>query len=260
MRGISMIPFRVQPGCMSLAQCGSAECVAETECPDAVAFAPSRLVWGRTGFIADAGGGNRTHTLLREPDFESGASASSATPAIEWLKLYAKNHAVKSGRRRDWQRTTKLRIYLRRCRRAAEIPEWFDLWWANVYALTYMATVKKQSLAGGSADRMFRAFSDRTRLRILHLLLNGELCVCDIVRVLEMSQPKISRHLAYLRKSGLVQARKDGLWMHYKLVPADDDFHQSLMNCLRQCFKAVPELQRDQKRLGPQACGPECCD
>ncbi len=107
---------------------------------------------------------------------------------------------------------------------------------------------------------MFRAFSDSTRLRILHLLLNGELCVCDIVRVLEMSQPKISRHLAYLRKSGLVQARKDGLWMHYKLVLADDDFHQSLMNCLRQCFKAVPELQRDQKRLAKDACGPKCCD
>ena len=106
---------------------------------------------------------------------------------------------------------------------------------------------------------MFRAFSDRTRLRILHLLLDGELCVCDIVRVLEMSQPKISRHLAYLRRAGLVQARKDGLCMHYKLIPADDDFHQSLMNCLRSCFNTVPELMLDRKRLGAKACGPECC-
>lgn len=136
----------------------------------------------------------------------------------------------------------------------------FDLSSACVYALAYMVKAVKQSVAGGSADRMFRAFSDRTRLRILHLLLDGELCVCDIVRVLEMSQPKISRHLAYLRKSGLVQARKDGLWMHYKLVSADDDFHQSLINCLRNCFKAVPELMLDRKRLGPAACGPECCD
>ena len=135
-----------------------------------------------------------------------------------------------------------------------------DLSSAGVYALAYMVKAVKQSVAGGSADRMFRAFSDRTRLRILHLLLDGELCVCDIVRVLEMSQPKISRHLAYLRKSGLVQARKDGLWMHYKLVSADDDFHQSLINCLRNCFKAVPELMLDRKRLGPAACGPECCD
>ncbi len=123
-----------------------------------------------------------------------------------------------------------------------------------------MKLVAKQSGAGSSADRMFRAFSDRTRLRILHLLLDGELCVCDIVRVLDMSQPKISRHLAYLRRSGLVQARKDGLWMHYKLVPADDDFHQSLINCLRHCFDAVPELKRDRKRLERPGCGPECCD
>ncbi|MGC8624656.1 MAG: ArsR/SmtB family transcription factor [Phycisphaerae bacterium] len=121
-----------------------------------------------------------------------------------------------------------------------------------------MSEAVKQSVAGGTTDRMFRAFSDRTRLRILHLLLDGELCVCELVRVLEMSQPKVSRHLAYLRRSGLVQARKDGLWMHYQLVPADSDFHQSLINCLRHCFDAVPELKRDRKRLGA-ACGTECC-
>ena len=129
----------------------------------------------------------------------------------------------------------------------------------HVYAKTYMTRIVKQSVANGSADRMFRAFSDRTRLRILHLLLDGELCVCDLVRVLQISQPKISRHLAYLRRSGLVRARKEGLWMHYQLVPADTDFHQSLINCLRHCFDTVPELKRDRKRLGPQACGPECC-
>ncbi len=62
------------------------------------------MVTNNFGFPADAGGGNRTHTLLREPDFESGASASSATPAIQWLKLYAKNHAVKSSRQAGRQR------------------------------------------------------------------------------------------------------------------------------------------------------------
>jgi ArsR family transcriptional regulator len=139
------------------------------------------------------------------------------------------------------------------------VPGGLDLPGNFVYAIAYMARVVKQSVVGGSADRMFRAFSDRTRLRILHLLLDGELCVCDLVRVLQISQPKISRHLAYLRKSGLVQARKDGLWMHYQLVPADSDFHQSLIDCLRHCFNAVPELKRDRKRLGPEACGPECC-
>src|SRR5438045_3748936 len=91
-----------------------------------------------------------------------------------------------------------------------------------------------------SPDLLFRAFSDRTRLRILNLLRTGELCVCDIVRVLALPQPKISRHLAYLRKAGLVKARKEGLWMHYQLAPAKDEFHENLMKCLACCFGTVP--------------------
>ena len=105
-----------------------------------------------------------------------------------------------------------------------------------------------------SVDLMFRAFSDRTRLRVLHLLREGELCVCDIVRVLELPQPKISRHLAYLRKAGLVTARKEGLWMHYQLAPASGEFHQSLLNCLACCFASVPELARDGRKLKGKCC------
>jgi ArsR family transcriptional regulator len=113
-----------------------------------------------------------------------------------------------------------------------------------------------------SVDLMFRAFSDRTRLRLLHLLRGGEVCVCDLVRVLEVPQSKVSRHLAYLRKAGLVAARKEGLWMHYRLAPATTEFHRSLLNCLACCFTAVPELARDMQRLGRSAinaCGPDCC-
>jgi ArsR family transcriptional regulator, arsenate/arsenite/antimonite-responsive transcriptional repressor len=105
-----------------------------------------------------------------------------------------------------------------------------------------------------SVDFIFRAFSDRTRLRILSLLRNGELCVCDIVRVLDLPQPKISRHLAYLRKAGLVTARKEGLWMHYALAPASNEFHKSLLNCLTCCFSAVPELDRDVRKLKVAGC------
>jgi ArsR family transcriptional regulator len=105
-----------------------------------------------------------------------------------------------------------------------------------------------------SVDLMFRAFSDRTRLRILNLLRDGELCVCDIVRVLDLPQPKISRHLAYLRNAKLVRARKEGLWMHYQLAPAATEFHQSLLNCLACCFAAVPELARDLKKLDRKCC------
>jgi ArsR family transcriptional regulator len=101
----------------------------------------------------------------------------------------------------------------------------------------------------GSVDRMFRAFSDRTRLRILHLLLPGELCVCHIVDVLDLSQPKISRHLAYLRRTGLVLARKEGLWNYYRLAPAESAFHEKLLQCLGTCFREVPELTQDGRRL-----------
>jgi DNA-binding transcriptional ArsR family regulator len=70
--------------------------------------------------------------------------------------------------------------------------------------------------------RMFAAFSDRTRLRLLNLMNGREVCVCYFVEILGQSQPKISRHLAYLRNAGLVKARRDGKWMHYRLeTPAD---------------------------------------
>jgi ArsR family transcriptional regulator, arsenate/arsenite/antimonite-responsive transcriptional repressor len=106
---------------------------------------------------------------------------------------------------------------------------------------------------------MFRAFSDRTRLRILNLLKGGELCVCDLVRVIDAPQPTISRHLAYLRKAKLVIARKDGLWMYYELAPAQNDFHRKLLECLSCCFGDVPELARDAKRLKKACCEDDKC-
>lgn len=109
---------------------------------------------------------------------------------------------------------------------------------------------------------MFRAFSDRTRLRLLHLLRGGELCVCDLVGVLAVPQPKVSRHLAYLRKAGLVLARKEGLWMHYRLAPAGNAFHRKLLECLANCFQAVPELAEDEAKLRGSKCSGgsgSCC-
>ena len=98
-------------------------------------------------------------------------------------------------------------------------------------------------------DRMFRAFSDRTRLRILHLLKeHEEVCVGDLVAVLRAPQTTVSRHLAYLRKAGLVRVRKDGVWKHYSLTPADGRFHTGLLRCLGGCFDEVPELASDRKR------------
>jgi ArsR family transcriptional regulator len=105
-------------------------------------------------------------------------------------------------------------------------------------------------------DLMFRAFSDRTRLRILHLLLRGEMCVCDIVNITRVSQPTASRHLAYLRRSGLITKRRQGLWAYYKLTPATSAFHRSLIGCLKKCFRDVPELAGDAKRASSSCCGP----
>jgi ArsR family transcriptional regulator len=103
--------------------------------------------------------------------------------------------------------------------------------------------------AATGVDRMFRAFSDRTRLRILHLLKDhGEVCVGDLVAVLRTPQTTVSRHLAYLRRAGLVRVRKDGLWKHYSLVPPDGRFHSGLLQCLGGCFEEVRELAADRKR------------
>jgi ArsR family transcriptional regulator len=101
---------------------------------------------------------------------------------------------------------------------------------------------------------MFRAFSDPTRLRILNLLLHGESCVCDIVNILDVPQPTASRHLAYLRRAGLVESRRDGLWMHYRLAPARSAFHKKLIECLGCCFHDVPQLIKDAKRLKRKKC------
>jgi ArsR family transcriptional regulator len=105
-----------------------------------------------------------------------------------------------------------------------------------------------------SVNLMFRAFSDRTRLRILHLLLRGEMCVCDIVTIIQVPQPKASRHLAYLRRAGLIQKRKQGLWAYYTLTAPGSSFHGSLIKCLKECFRDVPELARDAKRALHSCC------
>ncbi|MHB2026519.1 MAG: ArsR/SmtB family transcription factor [Elusimicrobiota bacterium] len=105
---------------------------------------------------------------------------------------------------------------------------------------------------------MFRAFADETRLRILHLLTRGELCVCDMVHVLKLPQPKVSRHLAYLRRAGLVLDRKEGLWKHYSLSKPQGKFHRGLIGCLIGCFAEVDALSRDianlKKKRGSRPC------
>jgi len=97
---------------------------------------------------------------------------------------------------------------------------------------------------------LFRAFADATRLRILSLLLErDEICVCDLCEVLGEIQPKVSRHLAVLRRAGLVEVRSQGKWKYYKLAEPPSALHASLLRCLGSCFGEFQELARDRARL-----------
>jgi ArsR family transcriptional regulator, arsenate/arsenite/antimonite-responsive transcriptional repressor len=108
-------------------------------------------------------------------------------------------------------------------------------------------------------DIKFRAFSDRTRLRILYLLQDGECCVGDLVAILGIEQPSASRHLAYLRRAGLVSVRKAGTWSFYQLAPAVEPFHVKLLECLACCFAQVPEIRADQRRANKVRRAGGCC-
>jgi ArsR family transcriptional regulator len=81
-------------------------------------------------------------------------------------------------------------------------------------------------------EQVFKAVADQTRLRILALLADGEVCVCDIQAALGVPQPRVSRHLAYLRRMGLVVDRKEGLWVYYRLADADDPVVRMLLGAV----------------------------
>ena len=95
----------------------------------------------------------------------------------------------------------------------------------------------------------FQAFADPTRLRLLHLLQQGEICVCHLVEILAAPQPKISRHLAILRRAGLVTARVEGPWRHYALPARPEGLARTLLGCVGRCLGEVEELQEDLRRL-----------
>ena len=100
-----------------------------------------------------------------------------------------------------------------------------------------------------SLEALFKALADGTRLRILGLLLDGEVCVCHIHESLGLPQPKISRHLAYLRRTGLVEARKDGLWVHYRLARMDDPVMRALVDAVGHAIGHVASGEKDRRRL-----------
>ena len=105
--------------------------------------------------------------------------------------------------------------------------------------------------------RLFRALADPTRLRLLNLIGNREICVCYFVEILGMSQPKISRHLAYLRRAGIVTARRDGKWMHYRLAIPRDVAAAAILQDTVKNLARKPEMQRDIAKLSSACCQPQ---
>jgi ArsR family transcriptional regulator, arsenate/arsenite/antimonite-responsive transcriptional repressor len=106
-------------------------------------------------------------------------------------------------------------------------------------------------------SELLAAMADPTRLRLLSLIAhNGELCVCDLIEVTQLPQPKVSRHLATLRHSGWVTDRRDGQWMHYSIAGPENETHRALITMLKKAHETVPELKEDLAKLS--SC--DCCN
>ena len=105
--------------------------------------------------------------------------------------------------------------------------------------------------------RLFAALADRTRLRLLNLMTDREVCVCYFVEILRQPQPKISRHLAYLRNAGIVDARRDGKWMHYSIDRPKDPIAAAILDVALASLKSDAQMQADLARLGQACCEPQ---
>jgi ArsR family transcriptional regulator, arsenate/arsenite/antimonite-responsive transcriptional repressor len=129
-------------------------------------------------------------------------------------------------------------------------------------------TTSKPRAAVDELEHVFKALADKTRLRILSLLGNNEVCVCHIHDSLGLPQPTVSRHLAYLRKSGLVAVRRDGVWMHYQvsrsLSPVVQRIVAAAVNALRQLPATTQDRRQFQRSFGQlyvldSPAGGACC-
>jgi ArsR family transcriptional regulator len=98
--------------------------------------------------------------------------------------------------------------------------------------------------------QIYQCFCDATRLRIIHLLTHGPLCVCHFQEILDIPQTKVSQHLAYLRKHGLVEATRDGTWMIYSLPAKPSPQLEANLKCLQDCAQTDKRFREDLKKLG----------
>jgi ArsR family transcriptional regulator len=106
-------------------------------------------------------------------------------------------------------------------------------------------------------ERLFRAFADKTRLRLINLIGDDEVCVCFLTEILKAPQSTISRHLSYLKRSGIVDSRREGKWMHYRLVSPIDSDAATILEDIKKWLAKDQEMQADRKRLVKVCCAPE---
>jgi ArsR family transcriptional regulator, arsenate/arsenite/antimonite-responsive transcriptional repressor len=109
--------------------------------------------------------------------------------------------------------------------------------------------MKRPSAAIDDLENVFKALADKTRLRILALLGNNEVCVCHMHDTLDLPQPTVSRHLAYLRKSGLVEARRDGVWMHYQVSRSLSPVVRGIVGAAIDALQQVPAANQDRRQF-----------
>jgi ArsR family transcriptional regulator len=107
-----------------------------------------------------------------------------------------------------------------------------------------------------NVERFFQALGDKTRLRLLNLMGDQEICVCYFVEILGQAQPKISRHLAYLRSAGIVEARREGKWMHYRIVMPENLGAAQVLRQTLAWLKEDRAMQADRARLAKACCSP----
>src|SRR5690242_9608283 len=105
-------------------------------------------------------------------------------------------------------------------------------------------------------ELFFSALADKTRLRLLNLIGDDEVCVCYLVEVIDTNQPKISRHLAYLKRAGLVSVRRDWKWSHYRIAKPTNEHAAKVFKEIQEMLKADPEMQRDIKEMKNLCCAP----
>jgi ArsR family transcriptional regulator, arsenate/arsenite/antimonite-responsive transcriptional repressor len=147
-------------------------------------------------------------------------------------------------------------LYIRASTYETQYPSNIDIC-QGIYILCYDSCAMARKEKAFDRELFFRALADSTRLRIINLIGDQEVCVCFFVEILKTNQPKISRHLAYLRRAGIVTTRREGIWMHYRIATPKDENAAKVLTEVREWLANDPAMQQDRKRLARICCAPE---